>query len=79
MAIAQKFNFENPASVVGDEDDLTLAGQLCGEISEALAGCGVTSEQLLATLPQARKRVSTRYYMKRAKPTKFSTRRQRKK
>jgi len=70
-----KFNFEKPIAVVNYEDEETLAGQLCEKRSEALAGCGVTLEQMLATLPQARKRVFTRYYGKRAKPTKSSTRR----
>jgi AbrB family looped-hinge helix DNA binding protein len=52
---------------------------LCEKVSEALTGLGLTPEQMLATLPEARKRVFARHYAKSTQPTKPSTRRQRKK
>jgi hypothetical protein len=52
---------------------------LCEKISAALTGLGLTSEDLLATLPRARKRVYARRYGKPTRSTKSSARRQRKK
>ena len=52
---------------------------LCEKVSEALTGLGLTPEQMLATLPEARKRVFARHYTRNTQPTKPSTRRQRKK
>jgi len=46
---------------------------------KALTVLGLTPEQLLATLPQAREVVYARHYGKRTQPAKSSTRRQRKK
>jgi AbrB family looped-hinge helix DNA binding protein len=50
---------------------------LCEKVSDALRNLGITPEDILATLPQARKRVFARHYGKPARPTKPSTRRQR--
>ena len=36
--------------------------QLCDEISEALTAAGITADEVLATLPEARKRVYERHY-----------------
>lgn len=45
----------------------------------ALTVLGLTSEQMLATLPQARQRVFARHYGKRTQSAKSSARRQREK
>ena len=37
---------------------------LCERVGSALAGAGITPEAILATLPEARKRVFTRHYKK---------------
>ncbi|MGE5204394.1 MAG: AbrB/MazE/SpoVT family DNA-binding domain-containing protein [Chlamydiota bacterium] len=42
--------------------------QLCRQVSSCLTAAGVTSEQLLATLPEARNRVYARRYGKRHRP-----------
>jgi hypothetical protein len=36
--------------------------RLCQQMREILAGAGVTKEDLLASLPEARNRVNARYY-----------------
>lgn len=38
--------------------------QLCEQVSSALTGAGLTPEAILATLPEARKRVFARHYNK---------------
>src|SRR5271167_3680971 len=38
--------------------------QLCRQVSASLMAAGITSEDLLATLPSARKRVYSRHYGK---------------
>ncbi len=56
--------------------------QLCNEVSSVLAGLGKTPEALLATLPEARKRVYARRYGKAnalKKPATRPSRRQREK
>ncbi len=50
---------------------------LCEKVSAALTTLGVTSEDLLATLPQARRRVYSRHYGKPTRSKKSSARRQR--
>jgi|SRR5580704_2864811 AbrB family looped-hinge helix DNA binding protein len=47
---------------------------LCEKVSAALTGLGLTPEDTLATLPQARKRVFARHYSKPTKSAKSSTR-----
>jgi AbrB family looped-hinge helix DNA binding protein len=46
---------------------------LCQQVSSSLTAAGVTSEDLLATLPEARKRVYARHYGK--KPSGSASRR----
>jgi AbrB family looped-hinge helix DNA binding protein len=52
---------------------------LCEKISAALTGLGLTPEDTLATLPQARKRVFARHYGKPTRSTKSSGGRHREK
>jgi AbrB family looped-hinge helix DNA binding protein len=47
---------------------------LCEKVSAALTGLGLTPEDLLATLPQARKRVFARHYGKPTRSTKRAAR-----
>jgi AbrB family looped-hinge helix DNA binding protein len=52
---------------------------LCEKVSVALTGLGLTPEDILATLPQARQRIFARHYGKPTRSKKSSARRQRKK
>src|SRR6266516_8183992 len=45
---------------------------LCKQVTSALAGAGLTPETILATLPEARKRVFARHYKKSDSSTKSS-------
>jgi len=47
---------------------------LCEKVSAALTSLGITPEDTLATLPQARKRVFARHYGRSTRPTKSSAR-----
>jgi AbrB family looped-hinge helix DNA binding protein len=47
---------------------------LCEKVSEALTGLGLTSEDMIATLPQARQRIFARRYGKITRSTKSSRR-----
>lgn len=40
--------------------------RLCEQVSSRLTAAGLTSEELLATLPEARERIYTRHYGKKA-------------
>jgi hypothetical protein len=44
------------------EDDMLRFEQLCAQISGRLADVGITASDLMATLPEARKRVYARRY-----------------
>jgi hypothetical protein len=66
-----------PAKKVGQLFRMWLADS--ASLRKALTTLGLTPEQVLATLPQARKRVFARHYLTRNQPTKSSIRRQRKK
>jgi AbrB family looped-hinge helix DNA binding protein len=48
---------------------------LCEQVSSALTGAGLTPESILATLPEARKRVFARHY-KKSDSSKKTSRRQ---
>jgi AbrB family looped-hinge helix DNA binding protein len=50
---------------------------LCEQVSETLTGAGLTPEQVLATLPEARNRVFERHYKKPGSSKKTSRRRSR--
>lgn len=50
---------------------------LCEQIGSALTGAGLTTEAVLATLPEARERVFVRRYKKSDSPRKSSHRRSR--
>jgi AbrB family looped-hinge helix DNA binding protein len=50
---------------------------LCEQVSETLTGAGLTPEQVLATLPEARNRVFERRYKKPGSSKKTSRRRSR--
>ena len=47
---------------------------LCEQVGSALTGAGLTPETILATLPEARKRVFARHYKKSDSSTKSSRR-----
>jgi AbrB family looped-hinge helix DNA binding protein len=51
--------------------------RLCEQVSSALAGAGLTPEAILASLPEARKRVFARHYKKSDSTRKASHRRPR--
>ena len=46
--------------------------RLCEQVTSALTGAGLTPETILATLPEARKRVFARHYQKSDSSTKSS-------
>ena len=46
--------------------------RLCEQVTSALTGAGLTPETILATLPEARKRVFARHYKKSDSSTKSS-------
>ena len=48
---------------------------LCEQVSSALTGAGLTPESILATLPEARKRVFARHYNKKSDSSKKASRR----
>jgi AbrB family looped-hinge helix DNA binding protein len=49
---------------------------LCEKVSAALTGLGLTPDDMLASLPQARKRVFARHYRKPTRSTRSSARHQ---
>src|SRR5712692_9036110 len=51
--------------------------RLCEQVSSALTGAGLTPESILATLPEARKRIFARHYKKPDSSKKTSRRRSR--
>ena len=70
-----------PFAVLRSGDGLVLLPeqqrfeQLCEQVASALTRVGLTSEAVLATLPEARKRVFAQYY-KKSNPSRKTSRRQ---